>query len=83
MVVNKLIKNQIHHVCGIKRCINPKHLRDVSAKTNSRYAKGWTRSEGKWYCANGHLIASKADMYVRTYSKTTQCRKCTIERATL
>lgn len=45
---------ELHHLCGIGACVNPTHLRPVTAKVNKRAEKKafwWVRALTKWRCS--------------------------------
>lgn len=68
------VANELDHLCEIKHCINPKHLKDVTHKNNSRKASGWTLIDGIWYCKRKHAMTGMniyptSDGYVR-------CKAC-------
>lgn len=58
----------IHHTCEVKRCVNPAHLEQTTARRNIRISSKQAKST---HCPRGH----KYDYVVYTNGKF-RCRRC-------
>lgn len=66
---------QIDHLCRLERCVNPDHLRVVTARENSRASFGPTGiNAAKVKCKNGHVFTS--DNTVPLPNGRRECRTC-------
>lgn len=66
---------EIDHLCGIRNCVNPKHLEPVSGRVNKLRGKTVNAlNAGKTHCVNGHLFDA-ANTLVRA-SGGRSCRAC-------
>jgi len=66
---------QIDHMCGNTRCVNPAHLRAVTASENTR--AHWREQRG--VCRNGHPM-TEDNIVWRRGGKVRKCRICDRER---
>lgn len=62
---------QIDHVCRVRICVNPEHLRALS---QSEHGSRWKLDRGANVCRHGHVGA------MREYKGSWQCWTCIIER---
>ena len=63
----------IDHLCFVKRCVNPDHLRVLSRGDNSR--AGAHRKGTKSACPHGHPY-NAANTYIQPSSGKKRCREC-------
>jgi len=67
-----LAKNECEPgVCTHRRCVNPSHLRAVSASEN--FASGGNGIKNRTHCKNGHEFA---EVGIWEYKGWKQCAKC-------
>lgn len=57
----------LHHVCGIKSCVNPYHLNPLSAVEHGR-------AHWKGQCKNGHAFTEE-NIYINTRNQR-ECKEC-------
>lgn len=68
---------QLDHICRVRCCVNPRHLRPVTSRENS-YAPGSLHNWSKTHCPKGHPY-SEANTYIRQTRRERRCRKCHAE----
>lgn len=69
----------IDHLCKVKNCVNPLHLRVVTIKENILCSDGVTaKNSVKTHCVNGHELTEE-NTYIRKEGWR-HCRKCNAER---
>lgn len=73
---------QIHHVCGVRLCVNTQHMQLLSAAAHSRLhgppAEFWTFVEinrAKTHCPSGHEYTPENTILKRG---SRHCRQCAI-----
>lgn len=73
---------EIHHVCEVRSCVNPKHLRPVTRKQNCNLCtnpKGFfNMNKAKTHCIAGHSL-SGMNLYL-TPNGRRQCKTCSRRR---
>ncbi len=70
---------QLDHLCRVKLCVNPFHLREVTARVNTLAGDSPTaRNAKKTHCVNGHLLV---DGNIYRYGRHRFCKTCNLERA--
>lgn len=62
--------HDIDHICFIRNCVNPHHLRPLEARDNRKLQ----RESLKRYCKNGHEYTLKNTYYRPTGQR--DCRNC-------
>lgn len=62
----------LDHLCRVRSCVNVDHLEVVSNRENVRRAKALKVGD---VCSRGHLIATEADIYIRSRGGQ-ECRTC-------
>ena len=67
---------QIDHKCGITICVNPEHLRALTAREN---VLAYHR-EQRTFCGNGHDITQPGATVMRLGGKVQVCRQCGRDR---
>lgn len=70
---------EVDHICRVRGCVNPEHLRVVTHVENMRASRGF---RFKPYCVHGHA-RSPENLYVTFVRgrKLTTCRVCNREMA--
>lgn len=73
----------IDHTCRVKNCVNPKHLRAVTAKVNALENSDSASAINikKTHCIRGHALIGKniiSSEYARVGRR--QCRECYLKR---
>jgi hypothetical protein len=68
----------LHHRCGVKRCVNPQHLEPLTKSEHSLVDGGGRINKDKTHCRNGHPFAGDNLVIVRTKHGRTyrDCRAC-------
>jgi hypothetical protein len=69
---------ELHHNCGTKLCVNPRHLEPIS---KSDHAKGeLNKRYCRTHCANGHLLSAENIYWYhrKIANRTLLSRKCKI-----
>lgn len=68
----------IDHMCKIKRCINPRHLRAITRGENTLTGSGVSAiNKRKTHCIRGHeLSGENIFLYKRAGHINRQCRLC-------
>lgn len=66
---------QVDHMCRVRRCANPDHLRLVTSRENTLagYGSGFQRNSRKTHCPDGHPY-SGPNLY--RVSGARRCRSC-------
>ena len=68
----------IDHLCRVRNCVNPKHLRAVSNRTNLAAGIGFTSTNlKKTHCPKKHPY-SGSNLY--RYKNARMCKQCAIQR---
>lgn len=74
--------NHIHHMCGVRRCVNPEHLVQLAPAEHYRIHGGSAVNAGKTHCPQGHEYTPE-NTRVREYDdgETARfCRTCNREK---
>lgn len=85
-IVGKLDDNlHLHHVCGVRNCVNPRHLKPLSPQEHSNYhsyALGGMASNLGHHaikapvCRNGHTMSGRNVRTYYNYKKGVIQRRC-------
>ena len=70
---------QIDHICRVRMCVNPDHLRCVTITENVLCGEGLTaQNSRKTHCSEGHLFSPEnTGIYVRKNGRPKRyCRQC-------
>jgi len=70
---------EIDHLCRVRHCVNPAHLRPVTPLENKRMIRGRNSNMGKTHCLNGHEFDAE-NTYVRPGGGR-HCKACQRERS--
>ena len=71
---------QLDHICRVRACCNPEHLRVVTGRENILCSTGFSaRNAKKTACPKGHPYSGH-NLYIRP-SGYRECRACARERA--
>ena len=76
---NKLVDGMdIDHLCRNRKCVNPKHLEQVTRRENIRRGDTGIHKRTKTVCIRGHAFDDENTYFYTTrIGKTArQCRKC-------
>lgn len=69
--------HDVHHICGVKHCVNPSHLetlpKDIHRALHMKETEPWKWQSGKTHCPQGHEY-TKENTYLR-YNKR-YCLTC-------
>ena len=67
----------LDHICEVKSCINPKHLREVTSRENSLYSKKTLAYSNlvKSHCPSGHPYSGD-NVYIRPGKGHRTCKTC-------
>lgn len=70
-------KVSIDHLCGVKLCVNPKHLEQVSHRENLHRSSLTVNAinAAKTHCVNGHKFTPK-NTYISPTNGQRVCRTC-------
>ena len=69
-------KLQIDHICRVRDCVSPFHLRLITLKENVLCGVGITAvNKTKTFCCNGHEF-TKENTYRKPNTNHRNCRKC-------
>lgn len=80
--INGLIPSDllIDHICRVRHCVNPSHLRLVTNKENILCGFGRTAINArKTHCTRGHAF-DKTNTYFNSKKNTRTCRHCSNEQ---
>lgn len=76
---------QLDHLCRVRNCVNPAHLRPCNARSNI-FAPGSLciakRLAEQTHCKNGHQFDEVNTYYRKSNPSYRFCRKCNAERGT-
>ncbi len=67
----------VHHLCGIRHCVNPEHLEAITYSENVKRGNckhGGEFNKAKTHCKWGHPLSGK-NLYIRTNGRRA-CRAC-------
>jgi hypothetical protein len=62
---------ELDHLCKVRSCVNPRHLKPVTRRENLRRRA----TETKTHCIRGHPLFGD-NLYVRPGNSTRCCREC-------
>jgi hypothetical protein len=65
--------HDVHHVCGVRHCMNPVHLEVVRHDDHCRLTDGGAYNRRKTHCPQGHPY-DEANTY--RHSSGRQCQTC-------
>jgi len=65
---------QLHHVCCVKRCVNPAHLQPVTPKEHVIAEP--SHQANRTHCVNGHLLTPDNLTSYGVKQGLRKCRKC-------
>ncbi len=77
-------RKEIDHICRVRNCINPKHLKAVTHRQNVFRGdyKSNHRNGRKTHCMRGHPLSGENLLIRKAYEKSVrQCRICDEWRA--
>lgn len=66
---------QIHHICGVKTCVNPNHLQALTPKEHTA-TKNSRGAPKKSHCKRGHKFTAENTYW---FNNTKNCRICRTE----
>ena len=65
---------QVDHKCGIRQCVNPNHLEQVTQSINMKRAYDRRKRQGRMACNYGHRYTERNTIYLAVGGKI--CRTC-------
>lgn len=70
----------LDHICRVRHCCNPKHMRQITAVQNVMCGNGITaKNTKKTHCKKGHELTHENTYYVSGGER--RCRICEIEKS--
>lgn len=74
------IKTYVYHTCGVKLCVNPKHLRTRTQTEHVVHSVGKAKPQRQTYCKRGHKFTFE-NTRVNPSDGQRWCRTCLRARA--
>lgn len=69
--------NVVDHICRNRKCVNPKHLRQITSAKNVLIGEGVTALNArKTHCVNGHEFTEKNTYIVKKRNNGRYCKQC-------
>lgn len=70
------LTKRLDHLCRVRNCVNPAHLEQVTARTNTvRGISVPAINANKTHCVRGHELSGD-NLYVRKASQKRNCKRC-------